>query len=154
MKISEIQYFNGSKAKLHNKDEIWNEIVESLSDPALKFKKTEARNMKNKVSNSLNRFGWGDTIKIEPTNLSINFIKQNVGLCIQLGNVARTYADLLKIELLYERKLIDMGVIAVPIYSESKKFGSNYSQYERLVEELKLFKNIITTPIIVVGLTS
>lgn len=154
MKIDQIYNSNSGKEILFSKPEIWTELSKVFTNPNFQFKRGNSQLIRMTVSKSLNRFGWADSVKIEPTNLTINFVKRNVGLCVQLGNVARTYADLLKIQILFEKNIIDVGVIAVPGRFDSKKMGSNHAQYERLEEELKLFKNIITVPLVLICLST
>jgi len=86
--------------------------------------------------------------------LTITFLKKKVGICFQIGNVARTYADILKLSQLNKKGIIDVGVIIVPHKNESKLMGANYAQFERLVKELAQFKEIVPTPIIVIGLSN
>lgn len=154
MKICEIYNHHEGKEILRSKSQIWNDLKKAFSNPVLKFQKRESRHIKTEIANTLNKLGWADSITIMPTNLTFNFIKRKVGLCFQLGNVARTYADLLKIQLLFERKIIELGVIAVPVQIDSKKMGSNHAQYERLLKEIELFSNIINAPILLIGLAS
>jgi len=154
MKIQQMYSSNGGKNIILSNSQIWSELLQVFSESQLRFEKGESQKIKMEVSNTLNKLGWADSVKIQPTNLTINFIKQRVGLCLQLGNVARTYADLLKIQLLIEMKIIDVGVIAVPIRSAAKEMGSNLAQYERLENELKIFDTIISAPIVIVGLST
>lgn len=154
MKIDQVFSTHGGKDMVLSKTPIWEEIERAFTNPKIKFQRGESHNMKLKVLNALNKLGWADSVKIEPTNMTINFIKRRVALCLQLGNVSRTYADLLKIQLLFERKMIDAGVIAVPLYAESKKLGNNHAQYERLKNEVKLFDRIINAPIVLIGLST
>lgn len=86
--------------------------------------------------------------------LSISFLKSRVGVCFQIGNVARTYADILKLNQLNKKGIIDVGVIVVPHKLESKKMGANYAQFDRLANELSQFSDIISAPIIVIGLSN
>lgn len=152
MKIGQMYSSNGGLKVIMDEPDILNEITLSLTNPLVKFEKGDPPFIKLKVSNTLSEFGWGDEVKLEPTNLTINFMKKRVGFCLQLGNVARTYADLLKIQSFYERNIIDVGVIAVPDNINSRKMGSNLAQYERLEEEIKLFGNFINAPIVLIGL--
>ncbi len=154
MEIDQIFSTHSGKDMVLSKATIWNDVERAFTDPKIKVQKGKSRNIKFKVSNTLNKLGWADSVKIEPTNITINFIKRRVALCLQLGNVSRTYADLLKIQLLFERKMIDAGVIAVPLRAESKKLGNNHAQYERLKNELKLFNVFINAPIVLIGLST
>lgn len=151
--IEEIYSINGGESLLNSSKAIRNEINEAFSNASIKLQRGETREIKKYISDCLNKKGWADEIKIEPSHITINFLKRKVGLCVQLGNVARIYADLLKIQLMYEKKLIDVGVIAVPMKSESKSLGSNHAQFERLIKELKMFANIINLPLVIIGLS-
>ena len=154
LKIDQIYSSHRGEDMLTSKPQIWNDIKQSLLNSKLQFHRGESQHIKTEVSNTLTKLGWADSVRIEPTKLTINFVKGRVGLCLQLGNVARTYADLLKLQLMHERNVIDVGVIVVPLRSESKKLGSNHAQYERLMDEVKLFENIIIAPLIVIGLST
>lgn len=153
VRINQVYSSNSGEIILQRIPGIWDEITIALSNPFFKFEKGDPNLIKNEVYSRLNKLCWADSVKIEPSNLTINFIKKRVGFCLQLGNVARTYADLLKLQVVFERGLIDVGIIAVPDKYASKRLGSNHAQYERLKEELKLFQNIINAPIIIIGLS-
>lgn len=149
--IEEIYTSNGGE-KLF-KDKIWNDIKDTFTNKTIKLKKRETREIKEFVSEILNKKGWADEVKIFPSNISINYQKRDVGLCFQLGNVARIYSDLLKIQVMFDRKKISIGVIVVPMKLESISLGSNHAQYERLVEELKIFEKIINLPLVIIGIS-
>lgn len=150
--IEQIYSSNGGKKNLLSKNDIWKEIEETFTNSKLSLQKGETAELKRQISNKLNQLGWSDDITIEPTKLTINFIKKRVGLCFQLGNVARIYADLLKIQSLYRKKIIDSGVLIVPMKKEARTLGSNHAQFERLVEEMRLFNEIIDLPLVIIGL--
>ena len=117
------------------------------------LRKGETRDIREQISDLLNNKGWADEVKIPPSKMTINYIKRDIGLCIQLGNVARIYADLLKIQTMFVRKKITLGVVVLPMKLESKYLGSNHAQFERLIEELKIFNETINLPLVVVGIT-
>ena len=154
MKIDQIFSSHGGENVLAEKDQVLEDIKVSLTNSHVKFEKGEAPYIKAIVNKTLTDLGWADSVKIPPTNLTVNFVKRRVGLCLQLGNVARTYADLLKLQVLFEKQIIEVGVIALPIRSNSIKLGSNAAQYERLKEEVKLFENIIKVPLVLIGIST
>lgn len=154
MQINEIFSNNGGDKILFTRENIYSEIKTALSSSALVFKKGESARIKSEVSDILVCMGWADSVKIHPTNLTVNFIKERVAFCLQLGNIARTYADLLKLQVISNKQIIDVGILAVPIRSDSIKLGSNAAQYERLKEEVILFENIITVPLVLIGLST
>jgi hypothetical protein len=154
MKI--VNQYNHNKGLEHIqiKDGIFKEIKDVLTNNNIKFGNTPPKQIKAKTNERFNQVGWADKVKIGTSNLTINFLKKKVGICFQIGNVARTYADILKLSQLNKKGIIDVGVMIVPQKNESKLMGANYAQFERLVKELAQFKEIIPTPIIVIGLSN
>lgn len=63
--------------------------------PQLTFGRDNPKYIKSVVSEKdLMEKGWADRVRIvASTNLTINYMKNKVGVCFQLGNVARMYAD-------------------------------------------------------------
>ena len=75
-----------------------------------------------------------------------------IGLCIQTGNVARTYADMLKLQALYTDGKINAGVLVLPVKECADTFGKNVANFERFLRELLyVFSKVITVPLLVVG---
>ena len=152
MQINQVIDSNNGKEKLLVKQKIWNEIKECFTNQQIKMNKGNAPHIKREVAETLTKNGWAENVKISPSNLRINFLKNRVGLCLQLGNYARVYADLLKLQLMYEKDTIEIGIIAVPFKDKAKLIGSNVAQFERLVNEIKLFTEIIDLPLAIIGL--
>ena len=130
------------------------EIKEILAHSGLTLGKNRPSQIKSKISERFNDRGWADKVRVGKTKLTISFLKSNVGVCFQIGNVARTYADILKLTALNKRGIIDVGVMIVPHKLESKLMGANYAQFDRLTNELGQFKEIISTPILVLALSN
>lgn len=96
--------------------------------------------------------GWAKNVKIAGSNLSVSFLRESIAVCVQLGNVSRTYADLLKMQTLIASGRVGIAVEVVPAIGASKLMGSNHASFERLIRDLELFKHTIVGPILVVGL--
>jgi len=139
---------------IQSKDGILNELVDIVTIDEVLFGFYPATKIKKAVSERFNRKGWADKVKVGNSNLTISFIKSKIGVCFQIGNVARTYADILKIMQLQNKGIIEAGIIFVPHKIESKKLGANYAQYDRLAKEIAQFKEIITAPIFIIGLSN
>lgn len=154
MKISDqYSHKNGLEGLLtHNS--IFEEIPEILNEDNLVFGINSPFEIKEYIGNKFNNKGWADKVKVGNTGLTISFLKSKVGVCFQIGNVARTYADILKICQLYNKGVIHVGVIIVPRKVESKILGANYAQFERLSKELAQFTEIVSAPILVIGLSN
>ncbi|MGV8084317.1 MAG: BglII/BstYI family type II restriction endonuclease [Coriobacteriia bacterium] len=95
--------------------------------------------------------GWIGPIQVLESNLTVSFVRDSVAVCIQLGNVARTYADLLKLEAMFRDGRIDASVIVVPDDALSRDLGSNHASFERLEREIELFSKVIHVPILLIG---
>ncbi len=155
MKICQHYNFRNATVILNNKKEAYADINKVFNESHLIFGVDKPIIIKKRIMESFNRYGWADRVKVEASlNLTINFIKNRVGLCFQIGNVARTYADILKFAILYKRKIIDVGVLIVPDDMESKKLGANYACFSRLEKELMVLDGIFLVPILVVGLSN
>jgi hypothetical protein len=154
MKIGNLFSYLDAEKKFKHKRKLFLEITRILNVKEIVFGLHGSKEIKQKINYRFNNKGWADKIKIRKTNLTISFVKNRIGVCCQLGNVARTYADVLKLALMHKNKIIDMGIIIVPHKFESKKLGANYAQYERLTSELESFKNIINVPILIIGLSN
>lgn len=99
--------------------------------------------------------GWSDAVRIHrDSKISITSVLGTTGLCLQTGNMSRFYADLLKLETLYRHKHISGAFYLIPLKSFAKKLGSNIANFERLVDELEIFRATVTVPLIVLGFES
>lgn len=96
--------------------------------------------------------GWSDKLILaRGSNISITSKKQDVGMCIQTGNVSRMYADLMKLQALYLRESIKAGILIVATTECAKHYTSNAATYERLIRELDIFGQVITVPLVIIG---
>ena len=75
-----------------------------------------------------------------------------IALCLQTGNMARFYADLLKLQAQFLDEKINAAIYIVPMKDAAKRMGQNMANFERMISELKnLFDRVITVPIIILG---
>ena len=104
------------------------------------------------IIQQLFRAGWSGKVKIDPNaNITITSIKGDIGLCLQFGNMARFYSDLLKLQHLYSSDLIKAAVCILPVKSYALAIGSNLANYDRFTNELSIFSETITVPILTYG---
>jgi hypothetical protein len=97
--------------------------------------------------------GWSSKVKLSlNSNITITAMNGKVALCLQTGNMGRFYSDLLKLQYLFQKRRITSAIYILPTKYLAKKMGSNLANFERLVIELKLFQEVITIPILVIGL--
>lgn len=139
---------------IESKGHLLKQVRTFLNDKSCVFAKNATIPIKKKIALKFNNAGWSDKVRVSKSNLTISFLKDEIGVCFQLGNVARTYADVLKLCLLGEKGKIKAGIIIVPDKLESKMLGTNYADYRRLSGEIKIFKDILRTPILIIGLSN
>jgi hypothetical protein len=155
MKICEKLNHRDAEKILLSKGSLLREVTNIVQDSNLKFGRDNPQRIKSLIADKFNQKGWADRVKVsEKTNLTINFMKSRVGVCFQLGNVARIYADLLKLQALGRSGKIDVGVIIVADGHESKLLGANYASYDRLKKEMQVFSEIINIPILIISLSN
>lgn len=97
--------------------------------------------------------GWSDKVQISPRRkLTITAMHRKVGLCLQTGNMARFYADLLKLQSLFLEETIYGAIYLLPTRSAARQMGQNMANSERLTNELsEEFHRVITVPMQVIG---
>lgn len=132
------------------------EMLEKIKSVFLHYENKLTKNnssvAKEELKQRLLMEGWSGEFRLDTdSRITITSFQNNTGLCFQTGNVGRVYADLLKLQTLFVKGKISAGIIIIPMKALIKVFGSNCANYERLVKELPIFKQVITTPLAVIG---
>ena len=128
-------------------------VVDVVRGTRIKVKGGCSSRLRETILKELRTKGWSSKVKLSHSSqITITAVNGDLALCIQTGNMSRFYADLLKLQYLYLRGSIISAVYVLPTKQNAKLMGSNLAHFERLVEELKLFAEIITIPIFVVGI--
>ena len=97
--------------------------------------------------------GWSDEVKLSPdSKITISSCKEQIGLCVQTGNMARFYADVMKLSLLHAEERIYAALLVLPCQDLASAWSDNIANYERLRKELPIFSTIVHVPILVYGL--
>ncbi len=110
------------------------------------------RQARTLIGMSLAVDGWASNVSVLGSNLTISFMREGTAICLQLGNVARTYADMLKLQSLFAAGRIVDAVLVVPAALLSRDLGSNHASFDRTEREIGLFDKVITVPILLVGI--
>jgi len=133
-----------------------NRMVATLTDLQFKIRANCARELRESIIDELNRDGWSDPVQIDKRQrITITAMLGTVGLCLQTGNMARFYADLLKLQALYLDGAISGAFYLLPTRICAQVMGSNIANYERLTAELsQVFNKVITVPTFVIGIES
>ena len=130
---------------------IQDEIKTAISQSKALGRATSAR---SSILNTLrSKHGWSDETALSPdANISIPARKGDVALCVQTGNMGRFYADLLKLEYLFNEGMIKGAVYVLPAKELAKEWGQNIANFERFTNEVKIFAKILHTPLVVFGI--
>ena len=92
--------------------------------------------------------GWVSKYKLPQSNLTISYLREKVGVCIQMGNISRVYADLLKLETLFRLGEIERSAMIVPNDSYSAFLGSNHASYSRVLRDLTALDISLSVPLL------
>ena len=128
-------------------------LRKSLRQLRFKARRHCTTHLRQAILKQLQTDGWSDKVQISPRRkLTITAMHRNVGLCLQTGNMARFYADLLKLQSLFLEEMIYGAVYLIPTRSAARLMGQNMANFERLTSELsEEFNRVITVPIQVIG---
>ena len=108
--------------------------------------------IRDSIIKGLDYKGWSGEYRLDAlSKITITSFLNNIGLCLQTGNVSRVYADLLKLQSLYIKGNIQAGIIVLPQKVLALKLASNMANYERLIGELPIFNQVITMPLFIIG---
>lgn len=119
----------------------------------LSYKINVAQSLRRDLLTQLKMIGWSEGFKLDSNSeITLTSYFNHIVLCLQTGNMSRFYADLLKLQYVYNINKASAGIYLIPSKSLAKTMGSNIANYERFTNELSLFKKIITMPLIIIGL--
>jgi hypothetical protein len=102
------------------------------------------------IEKSLVDLGWSRKVNLSrDSRITITSMKHDTGLCLQTGNMSRMYADLLKLQHMFLKGTIKVGVMIVPSHAAAKSLGDNITNAERLTREVEIFRNVVHMPLVV-----
>lgn len=134
-------------------EEILSEIVTSLEEIHIDLTTERPSDIRNNILDVLNRLGWSNEVRLDPSSgITITSMLKGIALALQTGNMARFYADLLKLQTLYTMGRAKAAIYIIFSSDLANELGNNLAQFERLVEELRIFEVTITIPMIVIGI--
>jgi|SRR6266496_3183759 len=134
------------KAGLHE------EIIRFLHAPRITVASKSSRIVKKHMDQVLEHGGWALNPLVAPGfELDVNGIKNRVCLTTQSGNIARAFYDLLKFQALYLSDRIDAAVLVLPTKHAARELGSNVANFDRVTNEMKLFRHVVTVPLLILS---
>jgi hypothetical protein len=133
--------------------ELQTEVTNAITAIPVKPGRGSATKLRKSCHSSLKANGWtGEVAVAQGSDITITSTKNCVGLCIQTGNMARMYADLIKLQTLYLNNAIRSAIIVIPSAHVAKLMGSNIAQAQRLQRELEIFRKAYHVPTLIFAL--
>lgn len=150
MKTTPYNYRSGQEIIPSNISDSVIHVIEELDYSLGKY---EIKHFKDDLSDQLKLQGWSEKVPLSSkSNITITAIRDKIGLCTQTGNMARMYADLMKLQALYLDNKIKAGIFVIPTKECANSFGGNVANYDRFVNELtNIFSKVITVPMLIIG---
>lgn len=133
--------------------DIMNGVISVIDGLDYSLGRYDIKHFKGDLSDQLTILGWSGKVNLSvQSSISITSILKHVGLCTQTGNMARMYADLLKLQAMYMDKKIKAAIFVLPTKECANSFGGNVANCNRLLNELtNIFSKVITVPMVIIG---
>jgi len=132
--------------------EVLTNMLTILKNTNIKLNNLKSTDIKKKIEELFRENGWSSRISVDPfLNHYISGIYKNIGLITQFGNMAMCYADLLKLELLHKRNMIDCAMYILLTKNDKRARKDNYAQFEKLSKHLNLYNEVVETPLLLIG---
>lgn len=133
--------------------EILEGVVASAAAVDVRVERGAARRIRDQFVAELRTRGWSSEVTVaRGSDMSITSMKESIGLCLQTGNMARMYADLIKLQTLYLDNAIEAAILVLPSQPVALAIGDNIAQSARLERELEIFRKVFYVPSLVVSL--
>lgn len=134
--------------------EIKESLLKIIKATNFKIQKGCANDLRKLILGQLKLVGWSDDFILDTeTQISLTSSILDHVLCFQTGNMSRFYADLLKLQYVFVSNKAKAAFYLIPSKEAAKKIGSNVVHFDRFSFEMKLFKQIITIPTLVIGVS-
>lgn len=130
-------------------DEVKEPIFDIISKIEFDEGKTPNKDVRRQIVEEMQKKGWSGVVKLSvDSNISITSMNRKIGACVQFGNIGRMYADLLKLQTMYQKDIIEAGIMIMPNNDPEAK---NSARATRLQRELAIYGTVITMPMIIIG---
>ncbi len=113
------------------------------------------KNLKKQIADGLAKKGWSGKISLSSrVKSSVPAAKGAVVISFQFGNMARIYADLIKMQYLISTGVTTLIIYIIPDKELAIKIGQNIANSNRLLRELPLYKSFINMPMVIFSINS
>jgi hypothetical protein len=129
------------------------EVTEAIAEVEARYEKGAVRQIRGKLATALKQRGWSGKVEVaRGSGMTITGMQDRIGLCLQTGNMARVYADLIKLQTLYLDNAIDAAVIIIPSKELAVAVGDNVAAASRIQRELEIFRKAYHVPTLLFSL--
>ena len=133
--------------------DIQEDVIAAVAAINVRLERGAARSIRNQFVAELRSRGWSSEVTVaRESDMSITSMRAGIGLCFQTGNMARMYADLIKLQTLYLDNAVEAAVLVLPSQPVALAIGDNIAQAARLERELEIFRKAFYVPTLVVSL--
>lgn len=129
------------------------DVVAAAAVVDVRIERGAAPRIRDQFVGELRTRGWSSEVTVaRGSDMSITSMRDEIGLCLQTGNMARMYADLIKLQTLYLNNAIQGAVLVLPSQPVALAIGDNIAQATRLERELEIFRKAFYVPTLIVSL--
>tara|TARA_B100000886_G_scaffold251369_1_gene177396 strand:+ start:115 stop:597 length:483 start_codon:yes stop_codon:yes gene_type:complete len=150
-KLNFQKFYLGSRNRVSSSNELTtDQVIESIQlDGYIRF-----TDIKKNLHYALFDFGFTNNVKVNSKfRYSLTGVKNNYGVCVQLGNIGNFAFDILKVKEGFENRIIEQISFIIPMDGLVKKMNSgNCANYERIFEQKSFFSNFIDIPCVIYGI--
>lgn len=128
-------------------------IVAAIEAVEAKRERGAVRTIRAQLVQGVRERGWSGEVPVaRGSDMTITSMQSGIGLCVQTGNMARVYADLIKLQTLYLDDAITAAVLILPSQPLALALGDNIAQASRLERELEIFRKAYHVPTLLYAL--
>lgn len=151
MKLAWVEEHNNASAEWMRRERSdW--LTDIFELPSLKMQPGITQEIRHHVRGEFEKDGWAINVKIDPDfDLTVFALKDDLAVQLQTGNMSRAPYDLLKLQYLHTSDRIEAAALALPTKAAAIQLGSNIAHADRVWAELRLFRHIITVPILLIA---
>jgi hypothetical protein len=125
------------------------ELGSIFNESSLRLGRGNTKVLKAAIAKELRVRGWTTGVKLDADmGVAINGLKNGVALQVQLGNMARAFYDLMKLQSLFQQGRADCAVLVLATQQAARRLGTNHAYFERISGEVgTIFSEQITIPL-------
>lgn len=152
MRLAGVYDHNNGAAEWKRRDELDEWLTDIFEAPSIPLRPGVTQDIRQHVRTEFEKEGWAINVRIDPDfDLSVFAVRDDLAFHLQTGNMSRAPYDLLKLQYLHTANKIAAAALALPTKLGATTLGSNIAHADRVANELKLFRHIITVPILLVA---